>query len=242
VGYNLGPLGPLAPSPETTMSLQSIRTARLGSLALARSASRAAFTLVELLAVILIISLLMFFLLPKIPEAIDTAKVTGCKKNMQEIYSGFQQFETKFGRGPSESGVRFFAELISMKVWENTKNSVSKLNCPQVPRPPGTEGMKENEWYVDLAPLDGSWSSYAGRDNKRAPLKRWQNGEEPLVADDNDGGMNHRTATVVLYGDGSAQTFELGQLIKEGVLQKDEKVLVVGIESPVEDLQKLSLE
>jgi len=203
-------------------------------------AIRAGFTLVELLAVILIIGILMVFLLPKIPEAIDAAKVTACKKNMSEIYSGFILYQTKFERLPNESGVRFFADLIAMKVWENTKQSVKKLNCPAQQTPPGTAGLAVTEWYTDLTRIDGQWSSYAGRDCKQFPLKM-MSGTEPLVADDNDGGPNHKTATVVLYGDGSPQSFELGELIKAGTLQ-DGEFLQVGPESPLEDLKKLSLD
>ena len=128
-----------------------------------------------------------------------------------------------------------------MKVFENDSRSVDKLNCPSVKIPPGTKGMPKEDWYGDLAPIDGTWSSYAGRDNKQYPLKKFLSAKEPLVADDNDGGMNHSTSTVVLYGDGAPQTFELAELIKEGKLQEKEE-LIVGPGSPVEDLQKLSLD
>ena len=204
-------------------------------------AARAGFTLVELLAVILIIGILMGFLLPKIPEAIDQARITGCKKNMTEIYSGFTMYESKFGKPPQQSGVRFFAELIALGVWEDTKTSTKKLNCPAAQQPIGTQGMPEAEWYVDLAPIDGTWSSYAGRDCKGHPLKKLQSGKEPLVSDDNDGELNHRTTTVVLYGDGSPQTFESKLLFQEGQLGKDE-LLIVGPGSQIPDLEKLSLD
>ncbi|HTF89631.1 MAG TPA: prepilin-type N-terminal cleavage/methylation domain-containing protein [Planctomycetota bacterium] len=202
---------------------------------------RAGFTLIEMLAVILIITILMTFLIPKAVEAIDQAKVTGCRKNMQEIYAGFQLYQTKFeNKMPNKSGVRFFAELIALKVWEDTKESSKRLNCPNAQHPPGTEGTPQEEWYTDLERLDGTWSSYAGRDCKQFPLKS-MSGKEPLVADDNDGGGNHKTATVVLYGDGTAQTFELGPLVVDGTIQKDEQ-LIVGPESQVEDLKKFSLD
>jgi prepilin-type N-terminal cleavage/methylation domain-containing protein len=204
-------------------------------------AARAGFTLVEMLAVILIIGILMTFLIPKAIEAIDQAKVTGCKKNMQEIYSGFTLYESKFSKLPNKSGVRFFAELIALKVWEDTAKSAERLNCPAQQVPTGPGEIPKAEWYTQLDRIDGTWSSYAGRNCQDFPLKR-MSGKEILVADDNDGTeMNHRTATVALYGDGTAQTFELGPLQQDGTLGPEENLLLVGPESPIDELKKLSL-
>ena len=63
---------------------------------LCRSGLRAGFTLIELLAAMLILGILMAFLIPKIPEAIEQAKITASKKNLQEIYGGLLQYEGKF--------------------------------------------------------------------------------------------------------------------------------------------------
>src|SRR5687768_10192836 len=92
-----------------------------------RAASRAGFTLIELLAVIL-----MTFLLPKIPEAIDAGKVTACKANLNEIYKGLLIYDQKHGDLPKHSGVRFFASLIADGVWDNSKSSAVRLSCPGV--------------------------------------------------------------------------------------------------------------
>ena len=204
-------------------------------------AARAGFTLVEMLAVILIIGILMTFLIPKAIEAIDQARVTGCKKNMQEIYSGFQLYESKFDRLPNKSGVRFFAELVSLKVWEDTKETSKRLNCPGAKTPPGTQGIPQQEWYTELDRLDGGWSSYAGRNCAEFPLKRFS-GKEVLVADDNEGELNHRTATVALFFDGTAQTYETGILVNELHVLQENELLLVGPESQIEDLRKLSLD
>lgn len=206
--------------------------------------ARAGFTLIELLAVILIIGILMTFLLPRIPEAIDAARVTACKKNMQEVYSALTLYQTKFNRVPKESGARFLAVLISSGTLENTKGAAQKLTCPAVDIGALAIGdLEPTEWYSDLELVDGSYTAYAGRNTEEYPLRKWPApATEILVADDNDPEMNHRTATVVLYGDGSVDTFELSVLEGKGVLSADEDMLVVGPESPIEALQKLSLD
>lgn len=223
------------------MTLQIRRT---GSGLLRRAKRAAGFTLIELLAVILIIGILATFLLPKIPEAIDQAKVTGCRKNLTEIYKGLMAYQTKFTRLPKKenSGVRFFAILVASGTWENTRTSAEKLTCPGVdPSALSVGDLPMEEWYTDIELVDGTYSTYAGRDTINYPLRRLS-GKDVLVADDNDGGMNHSTTTNVLYGDSAVRGIEIFTLQQDGVLDKEEELLVVGPESPLEELQVLSLD
>jgi prepilin-type N-terminal cleavage/methylation domain-containing protein len=219
----------------------------MNSILFAARLARRGFTLIELLAVILIIGILMVFLLPKIPEAIDSAKVTACKANLNEIGKGLLIYSDKYKSIPNESGVRFFAALIYKGAWDNNETSAKKLSCPGVTDASLAIGAIEDpkQWYSNKDILDGTYSAYAGRDMKLHPIKKFPGGgQNVLVADDNEGGEgNHRTATVCLYDDLSVRVIELFPLYEKGVLNKDsDKYLKVGPESPVEDLQKLSLD
>ena len=97
-----------------------------------RRAARAGFTLIELLAVIGIISILVVFLLPRVVEAFDAAKVTACKQNMVEINKGLLLYRGSFDRSPTGTGVNYFADLISSGVLDNSKSSAMRMTCPGV--------------------------------------------------------------------------------------------------------------
>ncbi|MHC4893680.1 MAG: type II secretion system protein [Planctomycetota bacterium] len=209
-----------------------------------RRRARAGFTLIELLVVILIIGILSTFLLPRIPEAIEASKVAGSSRNLTEIYRGLAtEYPAKFDRRlPNESGVKFFACLIYKGVWENVPSSAKKLTCPGVDIGALTIGdLPEEEWFSDPDVIDGSYSSYAGRDCDQFPLRN-TSGKDCWVATDNDGGMNFRTTTLMLMGDGAVERLETYTLIEEGVLDEGEEILFVGPDSQHEELRKLSLD
>ena len=46
----------------------------------------------------------------------------------------------------------------------------------------------------------------------------------------------------MLYASGVVGTFEIAELIDDGTLGPEEELLIVGPESPIEELQKLSLD
>ena len=209
-----------------------------------RLSHKAAFTLIELLAVILIIGILASALIPMVTDAVAQSRVTACQQNLKNIYQGLMVYKTTFKEVPKDSGVRFFADIIAREAIENTKTNAERLTCPAIEKSALAIGqLPWDEWWSDLELVDGTYSAYAGRDMRNHPLRKFPgSGNEPLIADDNDGGMNHRIVTNVLYGDGSVQTFALPDLRQEGLVMEEEKILEVGPDSPVEDLRKLSLD
>jgi len=209
----------------------------------AAKAVRRGFTLIELLAVILIISLLVAALTPMIGDAIENAKVSACQQNLRNCYQGFIQFNIKYKTVPNQSGVKFFAQLIDDEAMQNSKANVERLKCPAIDVNALTIGQLPWEtWWTDIEQIDGSYSSYAGRDVKEHPLRKFPgSGKEPLMGDDNDPDMNHETTTNVLFDDGSVQTYELVTLRNEGKIDEQETVLIIGPSSPIEELRKLSL-
>ena len=211
-----------------------------------RQALRAGFTLIEILAVIAIILILMTFLLPRVVTAIQQGKVTACQANLQQLYKDLVVYHMKHERLPTGSGVKFFAALITDGDVENTAKNAKRMTCPAVETSalPGIAAIKDpEEWFKNIDVVDGSFSAYAGRDMKQFPLRSWPgSGKEPLIADDNDGEMNHPTSTCVLWADGTTTVIELLELREKGLLTADDKLLKVGPESPVESLRHLTLE
>ena len=209
----------------------------------ARRTVRSAFTLIELLAVILIISILVAALTPAIRKAIEQANVTACQANLREIYKAMLTYQIMYKKAPNESGVKFFAQLYKRKAMDQSKASAERLTCPGVDVGALAIGeMDWEDWWTNLEVVNGNYPAYAGRDCREHPLRRFPpQAKEPLIADDNDPSMNHDTATNVLYGDGTVQTFQMVLLEEQGIVDEEFGLLIVGPESPIDELTKFSL-
>ncbi|MDA7650768.1 prepilin-type N-terminal cleavage/methylation domain-containing protein [bacterium] len=209
----------------------------------------AGFTLIEILAVILIIGILMTFVIPNVVSSIGQGKVTACRSNLEQVKRGFLEYETKYSRIPKQSGVGFFASLITDKVWQPDVKNAKTLTCPAVQLSfltPDQDGIPVADWYLpeNRDALDGGWSAYAGRDQRRSPLRGFSGrGKTALVADDNDPEGNHETTTNVLWDNLQVRALELIDAQREGLLDESEEVtfIPVGSDSPYEGLQTLSL-
>ncbi|MGK0481618.1 MAG: prepilin-type N-terminal cleavage/methylation domain-containing protein [Planctomycetota bacterium] len=215
-----------------------------------RAASRAGFTLIEILAVILIIGILSTFVIPQVISAIGLGKSSACQANLNSISRGFLEYQTKYSRIPKGSGVSFFASLITEKVWDPSVKNSKTLTCPAVALSflsPGQDEIPVEDWFLsqNRDVIDGGYSSYAGRDQKRHALRNMNGkGKTALVADDNDPTGNHSTTTNVLWDDLSVRALELVDLQTEGLLSEDEDVefIPVGSDSPVPGLEVLTLD
>ena len=216
-------------------------------LRLPRRELRSGFTLIELLAVILIISILAAALSPMVLSAVGASEVSACQTNQGKIHQAFVQHEikyrdTKFGAYPTASGVAFFSQLYQREAITPSKANAEMMTCPGVNKSALAIGsMDWEEWWTDTELVTGDYSAYAGRDTKNFPLRKMA-ANEPLLGDDNDGSMNHGTTTNVLFGDGDVRKYELKVLQEDGVLTQEEDVLLIGPDSPIEELRKLSLD
>lgn len=210
----------------------------------------AGFTLIELLVVIGIIGALATVLLTQIGSAGQASTEFNCASNLRNIGGFLQKYKVDHeGRYPGGGGRKFL-----WNIWNSLEKSDKERRaffCPEVASTLddeddeiGWNGPAQEFWRAwDDIPTD--LMSYAARAKKyrRSMLKA----TEALVADANQGEMNHKSGnTIVMYGD-----MNVKKLLKTDLIASDENiwpdddpdfVLSVGEDSPHKDLKKLTVE
>jgi len=165
-----------------------------------------------------------------------------CRKNLQHIYTDLLFYKIAKGHLPRESGVRFFAAPIAEGVVPYDRERAERLTCPSIDLDLLTIGsLPWDEWWRDLSVINGTYSSYAGRDTVRFPLEKLS-GTQPLVACDGDGYTHHGGVIHVLYGNGAVQSITLDDLIRSGEVPPNVTSIEIGPGSPHKDLRKLTLD
>ena len=167
--------------------------------------------------------------------------VERCSENLRAIYAGLLEYERRCGHAPSGAGTAFLAELFASGVWVDTPENRARLTCPG----PGAERVRADVDYARPATLGADDSAYAARDGVRFPLVKFPSGGaelEALVACDNAHAANHDGCTNLLYSDGSVVVLVDAELVARGRLAAGVPRLLVGPDSPLPELQKLTRE
>jgi prepilin-type N-terminal cleavage/methylation domain-containing protein len=201
-----------------------------------RDRPRAGFTLVELMVVIAIIAAILAIALPTLMSGREKANAVLCQNNLKEIYNTIHMFKMEREHYPTESGVRFFLVPWHKKIIEQDPKNAKIYVCP------GDENLLQNirgDYAVlareleDWDYISSEFTSYSGRNQKDHPLDFKRPASEPIVCDDDEGGLNHANQVNVLYLSGAIDRFLLADL-EEG------EVFLVGEESPIETFRVLS--
>jgi len=209
-----------------------------------RSCRSAGFSLIEILVVITIIGLLMTIGFGPVQNALESGKVTKCKKNLQDIGQSMLVWKDQQNKGryPKEGGMRFLLRLYKAGLIAG-HNSETFL-CPGTSddNNMGASGEPGSS-YDDWDNIDPNTISYAGRDVEAAPIKTQDTSTVIIGADDNDGRANHRSITNILYADGHTESFDIksdqAEEIRKSFPEVEKSGLPVGPDSPYEPLRVL---
>jgi hypothetical protein len=194
----------------------------------------------KIIAVAAVLGLLAYLFWPRrndlrhdVPTDVQT-----CKRHMLTIYKGLLELHKQTGELPRGPGPTSIAGLIGSGIWENTKANRELLTCPG----PRAQPLPADIDFTDTASLGDESSAYACRNQADFPLSKFPDGgasNEPILSCDNAAGMNHEGVMNVLYSDGSIVTLHLDQEIGRGRVPAGSTTIVVGKDSPIDDLKKL---
>ncbi|MCB9892068.1 MAG: type II secretion system protein [Planctomycetes bacterium] len=205
---------------------------------------QAGFTLIELLVVIGIIAMLATVLLVTVGSAQQAATEFNCQANLRNIGASIQAYKVRHqGNLPPGGGRKLL-----WSVWrelEHSDNNRRMFFCPEVLPAFAADWLAEpaEEWWKEEEDLPREQMTYAAIKAKfKADMHK---ASQAVIADANDGRMNHQSGTtVVLYGDLSTKMLVKTDLQDQGIWPKDDPdfVLTVGEGSPHKDLEKLTID
>jgi prepilin-type N-terminal cleavage/methylation domain-containing protein len=215
----------------------------------ARGGRPAGFSLIEILVVIAIIGLLITLAVGPVQNAMESAKVTACRKHLTDIGVEMRIWKEQRnkGRWPKDSGIRFLMRL--HEAGAITGRNCDKFLCPATPDANDTGASGETgSSYEDWENLDPLTISYAGRDQDAYPIKGGDESLDPIASDDNDGRPNHRFLTNILFADGSTDSFDIrggkpGEIeVRTANPDIETTGLPIGPDCPYEPLQVLRID
>lgn len=169
--------------------------------------------------------------------------VEACKTNLRALHGALRAYTLREGAPPAADGDAFLLALVSSGDLASDEEIGRLLVCPGVA--PETSGLaadpaeRARAWRASDA-FGPDATTYAGRDQLRAPLPRFPGpGTEAVAACDNRHGPNHDGVTNVLLADGSVLSLELAYEKELGNLPEGADRTPVGPSSPIELLQAL---
>lgn len=212
----------------------------------------AGFSLVEILVVITIMALLVTIVASSASNILDEARVTSCKKNLNEIASNMillknaNRERNKKG-WPNKNGISFLLELTRHSEKQGGKHSLVSGKKTSIFICPGTDDINSTyeddtpgSAYFELDSLDSYTISYAGRRQIDFPIEKDPAGDDAiLAADDNEGRANHKFKTNYVTVDAVVDNVDIGDFLDD---YPELLFLPVGADSPYEPFQKLSVD
>jgi len=203
------------------------------------------FTLIELLVVITILGLLMAVILPNVFGSQEAAKTFACQGNLHKVYEMLTLYKNRHhNRWPSKSGVKFL--LICTQdpaIFERTDQNIDYFFCPCA---------RQDEHYAEIISDVDNWlltlqdSTYAGRNMTQFSKGLGSSNLQIIVADDNEGGSNHKGSLNYLTAGGQVRELLYQELVDKGKIESLDEEVSVGPGSPVDfksrDLSRLKVD